>query len=205
MSSFKGIWGNNNVMIQKLIKFYEKNKSLIEITGFVLIFTGLILNINSAGQFANTSMSHLKFFSLLTSAVLLTLLFIGFWLDVVGELLKDSNTIDLAKVKGKRDIRTITTITFFSIMLIFFIINLYLYIFLSYSRLFLFVLLLFEFYLFIINFPYKFDRGAGFLRQIYDVSIFLLFLIILPVGFYLIVFFNIGFDITKYLGVEMPW
>lgn len=187
-------------MIDNFTEFYgdKKNKSLIDISGFVLVFTALILNISPKSGIANISLLHLQFFSLLASSFLLTNLLLIIGKNFIEKLFSSKDVIPVNKDKHEHltHILAVTVLSF--MVLLFFLFNLYLYIIVIYPKLSLFVAYIIAAYVLVITVsrpdtrPKKLFWGSKLPSSIIYGMLLLLLLVILPLLLYFFIFFNIN-------------
>ncbi|HEX9721711.1 MAG TPA: hypothetical protein VGA53_00415 [Candidatus Paceibacterota bacterium] len=134
--------------MEKLLKdYYTKNKIFLEVTAFLLVISGLFLNIPDTEGTVGKSLQQLKFFSLvLSSSALFYLLYrsVSFFIAPLIEKAlevgnRDGGTVEDLQKRVQFLLAIIAGMAFIAFMTALFAVNLLIYVVFSFPREFLFL------------------------------------------------------------------
>lgn len=124
-------------MNKEIKYFYDSEKPLVEVTSFLLVITGIFLNLQSENILITTSLRQIKFLLLSLSLISLIYLIKQVFVFFILPIRENTSTLlynpaEEPLIKLKNTSRAIVLITFFTIISSLFSANLLIYLFLSY-------------------------------------------------------------------------
>src|SRR3989344_732396 len=175
---------------EALEKHFGEIRPLIEIAGFFLVFTGLLLNIEITPNLVGQCVRLLQFFSLSGSLIFLVIILVNLlnlfghpfmeWIERKHSRHHDHEILRL--------IKKITLMLFPFVIFFFFTLTLFLYLVFSFTTEFVFLLGITCSYV-LVYFTARLNASPGNLTQILVSVLGFLFLFIMPLFLYVIVLF----------------
>lgn len=172
---------------EELRKQYSTSKPLVEVTGILLVLSGLLLNIETTPDFAGKCLRLMQFFSLSGSLLLLSIL-LSDLLNVLHPLYRRFDRS--RRLHGKDE--SINKLMHLAMLLLpistlfFFLLTMFLYVIVSFTREALFLISVASWYFFV-YYMAKSSRISG--DPVFLVFIVFLLLFLIPILLYVIFFF----------------